>query len=106
MIFLGEPLTPSLLAGGAAILTGVWLVSNAEAWRTVATAPPIVLGDDWLTCPRCQTTLTRVVRGGLPRPTCAVRSHHNLPRRASDTVSTTAFLAHGERDGGFLALAV
>jgi ADP-ribose pyrophosphatase YjhB (NUDIX family) len=29
-----------------------------------------VLGDDWIACPRCQTTLTRVVRGGMPRPTC------------------------------------
>ena len=35
--FLGEPLTASLLAGGAAILVGLWLVSHAESRRAVAT---------------------------------------------------------------------
>jgi drug/metabolite transporter (DMT)-like permease len=34
--FLGEPLTASLLAGGAAILLGLWLVSHAESRRVVA----------------------------------------------------------------------
>ncbi len=29
-----------------------------------------VLGDDWIACPRCRTALARVVRGGMPRPTC------------------------------------
>jgi 8-oxo-dGTP diphosphatase len=29
-----------------------------------------ILGDDWTACPRCRTALTRVVRGGAPRPTC------------------------------------
>lgn len=41
VIFLGEPLTASLLAGGAAILAGVWLVSHAEARRVAATEPPV-----------------------------------------------------------------
>jgi drug/metabolite transporter (DMT)-like permease len=35
--FLGEPLTASLLAGGAAILIGLWLVSHADLRRAVAT---------------------------------------------------------------------
>jgi ADP-ribose pyrophosphatase YjhB (NUDIX family) len=30
-----------------------------------------VLGDDWVACPRCRSALTRVDRGGAPRPTCA-----------------------------------
>ena len=29
-----------------------------------------MLGDDWVTCPRCGGRLERSVRGGLPRPTC------------------------------------
>jgi ADP-ribose pyrophosphatase YjhB (NUDIX family) len=29
-----------------------------------------MLGDDWTTCPRCRTALTRVERDGAPRPTC------------------------------------
>jgi drug/metabolite transporter (DMT)-like permease len=37
VMFLGEPLTASLIAGGAAILAGVWLVSHAESRRAVAT---------------------------------------------------------------------
>jgi drug/metabolite transporter (DMT)-like permease len=41
VIFLGEPLTASLLAGGAAILGGVWLVSHVEAGRVAATEPPV-----------------------------------------------------------------
>jgi len=28
-------------------------------------------GDDWTCCPRCAGTLTRVERGGIPRPSCA-----------------------------------
>jgi drug/metabolite transporter (DMT)-like permease len=39
--FLGEPLTASLLAGGAAILAGLWLVSHAESRRAVATESTI-----------------------------------------------------------------
>jgi len=27
-------------------------------------------GDDWVSCPRCRTALTRVVRSGISRPTC------------------------------------
>jgi 8-oxo-dGTP diphosphatase len=27
-------------------------------------------GDDWVACPRCRTTLERVVRGGIARPVC------------------------------------
>jgi drug/metabolite transporter (DMT)-like permease len=41
VIFLGEPLTAALLAGGAAILAGVWLVSHAEARHVAATEPPV-----------------------------------------------------------------
>ncbi len=41
VLFLGEPLTASLLAGGAAILAGVWLVSHVESRRAVATEPPV-----------------------------------------------------------------
>lgn len=28
-------------------------------------------GDDWTHCPKCGAALTRVVRGGRPRPSCA-----------------------------------
>src|SRR5262249_43266712 len=28
------------------------------------------LGDDWRSCPRCGATLTRTLRGGVPRPSC------------------------------------
>src|SRR5439155_21621544 len=27
-------------------------------------------GEDWVACPRCRTALARVVRGGIPRPSC------------------------------------
>ena len=27
-------------------------------------------GEDWVACPRCRTALVRVVRGGIPRPSC------------------------------------
>src|SRR5581483_564130 len=27
-------------------------------------------GDDWVVCPRCATELVRIVRSGLPRPSC------------------------------------
>jgi 8-oxo-dGTP diphosphatase len=27
-------------------------------------------GDDWTCCPRCRAALERVVRSGIPRPTC------------------------------------
>ena len=29
-----------------------------------------MLGDDWVTCPRCSAPLARRERGGLPRPAC------------------------------------
>jgi 8-oxo-dGTP diphosphatase len=32
----------------------------------------VILGDDWCCCPRCGATLARRVRGGMPRPSCAV----------------------------------
>src|SRR5213078_2922639 len=32
--------------------------------------PMALPGDDWVACPRCRTALARVVRGGIPRPTC------------------------------------
>src|SRR5213083_1406890 len=27
-------------------------------------------GEDWVACPRCRTALARVMRGGIPRPSC------------------------------------
>lgn len=40
VIFLGEPLTASLLGGGVAILAGVWLVSHVQARRMLVTEGP------------------------------------------------------------------
>ena len=38
--------------------------------RSSASGWPSVLGDDWVTCPRCSGPLARGVRGGVERPTC------------------------------------
>src|SRR5439155_13550766 len=43
--------------------------TEASGCRILAGRMPLP-GEDWLACPRCRTALVRVVRGGIPRPSC------------------------------------
>src|SRR5438067_4021064 len=36
----------------------------------ILSGPMPLPGEDWVACPRCRTALVRVVRGGIPRPSC------------------------------------
>src|SRR5207244_3685789 len=36
----------------------------------ILSGPMPLPGEDWVACPRCRTALVRIVRGGIPRPSC------------------------------------